>query len=67
VISVTINGNLRQLTATTTVGQLLLELKLTEERIAVEWNQTIVPADEWSTVTLQDGDELEIVRFVGGG
>ncbi|QSO47808.1 sulfur carrier protein ThiS [Alicyclobacillus mengziensis] len=66
-INVTVNGKTRQLIDNTTVEQLLLELELTEERIAVECNRNILDPGEFSTVTLNDRDELEIVRFVGGG
>ena len=37
------------------------------ELVAVECNGQIVPRAEFGTVVLKDGDELEIVSFVGGG
>ena len=37
------------------------------ERVAVERNCAIVPKSQFSTTTLQDGDQVEIVQFVGGG
>lgn len=66
-INVTVNGKTRQLIENATIEQLLLELELTEERIAVECNRHILDPSKFSTVTLKDRDELEIVRFVGGG
>ena len=36
-------------------------------RIAVERNGEIVPKAQYGAVTLEDGDTLEVVRFVGGG
>ena len=36
-------------------------------RIAVERNGEIVPKASYGTTVLEDGDELEIVQFVGGG
>ena len=36
-------------------------------RVAVERNLEIVPADQFQTTILQDGDTLEIVHFVQGG
>lgn len=52
------------------------ELKLTDlisskslncERIVVEHNYQIIPRDKWQEVFLKEGDNLEIVSFVGGG
>ncbi len=43
----------------------LLEMKA--DRIAVERNGDIVPRSTWEQVSLQNGDKLEIVQFVGGG
>jgi len=37
------------------------------DRVAIERNRDIVPRDQWDAVSLQEGDRLEIVHFVGGG
>ena len=37
------------------------------DRIAIELNGTIVPRRTYASVTLHDGDSMEIVHFVGGG
>jgi thiamine biosynthesis protein ThiS len=37
------------------------------DRVAIELNREIVPRDRWAQTRLNDGDELEIVHFVGGG
>ena len=37
------------------------------ERIAVERNGEIVPKAQYDALLLEDGDTLEVVRFVGGG
>ena len=42
-------------------------LHLKADRIAIERNGEIVPRATWSAVSLQSGDKLEIVQFVGGG
>lgn len=36
-------------------------------RIVVERNEEIVPRDQYEQTRLQDGDQIEIVSFVGGG
>ncbi len=37
------------------------------DRVAVELNREIVPRARWAETPLHDGDQLEIVHFVGGG
>jgi sulfur carrier protein len=49
------------------VEQLILDKKLIPQRIVVEVNRQIVPREEWRTIPLKDGDEIEIVSFVAGG
>lgn len=63
-----INGNLRQLDSeNVTISALVVTLKLTGKRLAIEQNGEIVPRSQFDSVTLRDGDKLEIVGAVGGG
>lgn len=66
-MTVTVNGRARQLPPSFTVAQLLELLQLEAALVAVERNQTIIPRNAFDQTSLQDGDRLEIVRFVGGG
>lgn len=66
-MNVTINGKPREVPCDTTVERLLIEIGLASERIAVEYNRNILDNAELAGVTIQEGDSLEIVRFVGGG
>jgi len=50
-----------------TIADLANELGLVPEKVAVERNLEIVPRSTLSQVLVEDGDELEIVHFVGGG
>lgn len=45
----------------------LTEQAYRTDRIAIELNGTIVSRKAYETVTLKDGDSMEIVHFVGGG
>jgi sulfur carrier protein len=47
--------------------QLIAELGLKGDRVAVEHNGEIVPRSGWAETTLNGGDRLELVHFVGGG
>lgn len=64
---VTVNGQHHEVEYGSTVQNLLETFELGSERIAVEHNQLILAKDEYALVVLQDGDTLEVVRFVGGG
>lgn len=64
--TITVNGESRSTTART-VADLVRELDLEPEKVAVERNGVIAPRSELGAVTLGDGDVLEIVHFVGGG
>ena len=50
-----------------TLSALVEELGMKSDRVAVELNRDIVPRDRWAETTLNDGDRLEVVHFVGGG
>ena len=65
-LSVTVNGESRR-TSATTIAQLVTELSLPPEKVAVERNGAIVPRSTLSNALLANGDVLEIVHFVGGG
>ena len=50
-----------------TLDELIFELGLKGDRVAVEHNGNIVSRAEWGSTGLAEGDRLEIVHFVGGG
>jgi len=66
-VEVTINGNARQFSSGLTLVDLIQQLGMKSDRVAVELNREIVPRDHWATTSLNNGDRLEIVHFVGGG
>ena len=49
------------------VQRLLEDLGLDPGRVAVEWNRRILRRTDLRTIVVSDGDELEVVTFVGGG
>lgn len=68
--TLTLNGQSRDfanLTPPVTLAQLITELQLKGDRIAVEHNGQIVERTRWPEQTLAAGDSLEVVHFVGGG
>ena len=64
--SITLNGAPHR-SAATTIADLVRELELVPEKVAVERNGEIVPRSTLSDAALAEGDRLEIVHFVGGG
>ena len=65
-MKLTINGQ-QQDSAPTTLAELIEHLGMKQDRVAVELNRNIVPRDQWAGTNLAEGDQLEIVHFVGGG
>ena len=63
---VTVNGERRELSIGSSVVTLLEQFKLTPEKVAVELNRRLIRADKY-VLPLKEGDEIEIVTFVGGG
>jgi len=66
-MQLTINGEARSFDAPLTIGTLLDQLGLKQDRVAVEHNRTLLPRTAWAATSLAEGDTLEIVQFVGGG
>jgi thiamine biosynthesis protein ThiS len=66
-MQVFINGETSDVKAACTVTELLEQLQIGRERVAVEVCQEIVPKAKYDTHSLQEGDRIEIVHFVGGG
>ena len=62
-----LNGKPHTLPAPATVLALTESLKLNLRQVAVERNREIVPKSLYSDITLAEGDEVEIVAFIGGG
>lgn len=63
---VKINGEMLD-AAGKTVLQLLTEMQCSSQRVAVEYNAKILPKQQYAETILKDGDNIEVVQFVGGG
>ena len=62
-----VNGERRELKDESQLSDLLQELSLAPERVAVELNHEVVRRNDWPNTILKEGDRVEIVHFVGGG
>ncbi|MDR2345825.1 MAG: sulfur carrier protein ThiS [Planctomycetaceae bacterium] len=66
-MKLTINNEPREFNDNITVRELLDQLNLSGQFVAVERNYSIVPYKTFNTSTLHDGDIIELVTLVGGG
>ncbi len=66
-MEIIVNGETRCVCDALSVAQLLTEMSLPQQRLAVEVNMEIVPRSAYTTQQLQAGDRVEIIRAVGGG
>src|SRR5262245_40406614 len=64
---ITLNGDPHDLPGPMSVTALLAHLKIDGRRVAVEHNLTVLKRATFDSVTIQEGDQVEIVNFVGGG
>jgi thiamine biosynthesis protein ThiS len=66
-MTLTVNGEETEISGPLTLAGLIKHLQLVPERVAVERNREIVPRGRWAETSMEEGDRLEIVHFVGGG
>jgi sulfur carrier protein len=66
-MTVTINGERREVPDGIAVAALLEHLAMPRERVAIERNLSILPRADWNETQVQPNDSFEIVHFVGGG
>jgi thiamine biosynthesis protein ThiS len=66
-VQITVNGNVREVAAGTSIAALLAELDLQPPQVAVEVNLELIPRGRHAEHRLEPGDRLEVVTLVGGG
>lgn len=66
-VTITLNGDAFEVAGPLTVSALLAHLDIDARRVAIEHNMVVVKRVHYDTVEIRDGDEVEIVNFVGGG
>jgi sulfur carrier protein len=65
-MQITVNGDSRDIPEGETVRTLVARYNLTVEKVAIELNRRLLRSEKYNT-PLQNGDQVEIVTFVGGG
>jgi thiamine biosynthesis protein ThiS len=66
-LGIRVNGEHRRVNGGISIAEMVNELGLDALRVAVERNLQIVPRSSLGEVRVEDGDDFEIVHFVGGG
>jgi sulfur carrier protein len=66
-IQIHVNGQARTWRSSATVADLLQDLDIRTERVAVELNLEILDRATFDQRPLKDGDQVEILGFIGGG
>ena len=66
-MTITVNGERRDVPDGMTVAALLVHLGLTVGRVAVERNRDVLPRTQWNETRVEANDSYEIVQLVGGG
>ena len=66
-IQLRLNGEARRISPLTTVAELLQSFQMDPRSVVVERNRQVIPREEFDRVTVEEGDEIEVVHFVGGG
>lgn len=66
-MQIELNGQSTKLEKACSIAKMLEQLNLSEQRLAVEVNQAVIPRAEHATFLLSEGDQVEIIQAVGGG
>jgi thiamine biosynthesis protein ThiS len=66
-LRISLNGDAHELAGPLTVTELLAHLDIDARRVAVEHNLVVLKRDAFAATMVREGDEIEIVNFVGGG
>ena len=66
-MQITVNGIHHDTPPKTTISELLKQLNISAERIAIEINLTVIDRADYHVSVLHEGDQIEIISFIGGG
>ncbi|MBI3547367.1 MAG: sulfur carrier protein ThiS [Gammaproteobacteria bacterium] len=66
-MKIIVNGKPKDFSSAVSVANLLEDMQLADQRVAVEINLEVIPRSRYGQYQLQDNDRVEIVRAIGGG
>lgn len=66
-MTIILNGDPHEVARPVTVSELLAQLAIDARRVAVEHNLVVLKRATFDEIVVREGDQVEIVNFVGGG
>jgi sulfur carrier protein len=66
-MEITLNGEKVKLNTDSNISDLVVKYQLSAEQVAVELNRKIIVMEDFVKTKLKQGDEIELIEFVGGG
>jgi thiamine biosynthesis protein ThiS len=66
-VKIALNGDIVEVAGPLTVSALLSQLEIDSRRVAVEHNLVVLKRALYESTMINEGDQIEIVNFVGGG
>ena len=66
-MKIRVNGEPYEIAGPATLSALLADLEIDPRTVAVEHNLVVIRRDRYVSTAIAEGDEVEIVNFVGGG
>ena len=66
-MQICVNGNLEDVAPGLNIKEYLTKKGLKPESVVIELNGQVVKREQWERIVLKENDELEVLRFVGGG
>ena len=66
-IKIKINGKIKSITQDFTLSEVLKNLKIPLNKVAIELNEEIIDKKKINKIKLNKNDKIEIVHFIGGG
>lgn len=66
-MKVILNGREEFLPGSVSLAQLITDKGLRPEVVVVEYNRTILKKEDWTSTIVNEGDNIELLRFLGGG
>ena len=66
-IKIKINGKIKSINQDYTLFEVLKNLKIPLNKVAIELNEEIIDKKKINKIKLNKNDKIEIVHFIGGG
>ncbi len=66
-IKIKINGKIKSISKDSNLSNVLKNLKIPLNKVAIELNEEIIDKKKISKIKLNNNDKIEIVHFIGGG